>query len=412
MPAQGTIVPESLQVTERHGIIMLKLGIVGVGGIATMHVDNILSGKCLDIKIAAMADRKESRRKWAADKVPQAAIFSEGRDLIQSGICEAVLIAVPHYQHPELSILAFQNNLHVLCEKPAGVYTLQVRDMITEADLHPNLTFGMMFNQRTNCVYRKIKEMVDNGTIGKLKRVNWIVTDWYRTQFYYDSGDWRATWAGEGGGVLLNQDPHQLDLLQWMFGMPVRLRAFCHEAKWHDIEVEDDVTAYMEFENGATGVFVTTTGDAPGTNRLEVTGTLGKLVCDYNTITFHRLESDEREWCKTAKTGYEIPKVTVEEVKTDGDNPQHIGVVNAFARHIKEGTPLVADGREGINGLMISNAMYLSSWTGETVSLPIDEHKFLDLLNEKRKTSKHKEDKGIEMSIEGSFGSTSQWTRK
>lgn len=178
------------------------------------------------------------------------------------------------------------------------------------------------------------------------------------------------------------------------------------------IEVEDDVTAYMEFENGATGVFVTTTGDAPGTNRLEVTGTLGKLVCDYNSIKFYRLESDEREWCRTAQIGYAMPKITIKDVETDGENPQHVGVLNAFADHIKAGTPLVADGREGINGLMISNAMYLSSWLGQTVSLPIDENKFLELLNEKRKTSRHKEDKGISMSIEGSFGSTSQWTRK
>lgn len=391
---------------------MIKFGIVGAGGIASMHVENIITGKCPGLKIVALADRKESRRKWAAEKVPDAKIFSEGSDLIKSGLCDAVLISVPHYQHPELTILALQNGLHVMCEKPAGVYTLQAREMIAEANKHPDLTFAMMFNQRTNCVYRKIKEMVENKTIGELKRINWIITDWYRTQFYYDSGDWRATWAGEGGGVLLNQDPHQLDLLQWMFGMPVKIHAFCHEGKYHDIEVEDDVSAYMEFENGATGVFVTSTGDAPGTNRLEVTGTKGKLVCDYNSITFTRLETDEREWCKTARSGYATPNVTVEKVETDGENPQHIGVLNAFVKHLEEGAPLVADGREGINGLMISNAMYLSSWLRQTVSLPIDEEKFLQLLNEKRKNSRHKEDKGISMSIEGSFGATSQWTRK
>lgn len=391
---------------------MIKLGVVGVGGIASMHVDNIVTGKCPDIEIVAMADRKESRRKWAAEKVPAAKIFTEGADLIKSGLCEAVLIAVPHYQHPEMTILALQNGLHVMCEKPAGVYTLQVREMIAEANKHPELTFAMMFNQRTNCVYRKIKEMVENKTIGELKRINWIITDWYRTQFYYDSGDWRATWAGEGGGVLLNQDPHQLDLLQWMFGMPVKIHAFCHEAKYHDIEVEDDVTAYMEFANGATGVFVTSTGDAPGTNRLEVTGTKGKIVCDYSSISFTELEVDERIWCVTEKSGYKIPNTKQIQVETDGENPQHIGVLNAFVKHIKEGTPLVADGREGINGLMISNAMYLSSWTKQTVDLPIDEQKFLDFLNEKRKTSKHKVVEETTMSVDGSFGSTSQWTRK
>ena len=390
----------------------VKLGIIGVGGIAGMHIDNILSGKCPNIEITAVADRRSVRRDWAKETLPDAVVFEEGSDLIKSGLCEAVLIAVPHYQHPILTMQALENGLHVMSEKPAGVYTLQVREEIAVADKHPDLTFAMMFNQRTNCVYKKIKEMVAGGEIGELKRINWIVTDWYRTQFYYDSGDWRATWAGEGGGVLLNQDPHQLDLLQWMFGMPIRIRAFCHEAKWHDIEVEDDVTAYMEFANGATGVFVTTTGDAPGTNRLEVTGTRGKLVCENNVLTFTHLEEDERAWNKSAQIGYACPPMTVNVVETDGENPQHVGVMNAFINHIRKGEPLVADGREGINGLMISNAMYLSSWTDSTVSLPIDEEKFLELLNEKRKTSKHKEDKGIILSTQGSFGSTWQWTGK
>lgn len=241
----------------------LRLGIIGAGNIASAHIQNVLDGKCPNIEIVAVADRKESRRQWAAEKLPDARIFTEGSDLIAAKCCDAVLIAVPHYQHPTLAIEAFRVGQHVMCEKPAGVYTLQVREMITEADKHPELTFGMMFNQRTNCVYRKMKEMLDAGELGELKRVNWIVTDWYRTQFYYDSGAWRATWAGKGGGVLLNQCPHQLDLLQWLCGLPVRVHSFCHEGKWHDIEVEDDVTAYMEFANGATGVFITTTADAP-----------------------------------------------------------------------------------------------------------------------------------------------------
>ena len=384
---------------------MLKLGIVGVGGIASHHIENILSGKCPDIEIVAAADRKASRREYIREKLPNAVVMEEGADLIKSGLCDAVLIAVPHYQHPELTILALQNNLHVMCEKPAGVYTLKVREMIAEADRHPELTFGMMFNQRTNCVYRKIREMVQNGELGELKRVNWIITDWYRTQYYYDSGDWRATWAGEGGGVLLNQDPHQLDLLQWMFGMPKRIQAFCHEAKWHDIEVEDDVTAYMEFENGATGVFVTSTGDAPGTNRLEVTGTRGKMVCEKDKLTFYQLKVDERQWCKSAQIGFAIPEMEEITVETDGRNEQHVGVLNAFHDHILCGTPLVADGREGINGLTISNAMYLSSWTQSCVELPLDEEKFLELLNEKRATSKHKEDREIFLNVHGSFGS-------
>ena len=384
---------------------MLRLGIIGAGNMGSGHAKNITAGMCPDIVITAMADRKESRRDWIRDNVPGAQIFAEGSELIASGAADAVLIAVPHYQHPPLAIEAFEHGLHVMCEKPAGVYTLQVREMMAAADRHPELTFGMMFNQRTNCVYRKMKEMLEAGELGKIKRMNWIVTDWYRTQFYYDSGAWRATWAGEGGGVLLNQCPHQLDLLQWLCGLPVKVHSFIHEGKWHDIEVEDDVTAYLEFEGGATGVFVTTTGDAPGTNRLEITGTRGKLVCENDKLIFDRLDVDEREWCATSKEGFAKPGCQRIEVETDGQNLQHVAVLNAFAAHIERGEPLVADGREGINGLMLSNAIHLSGWTGETVSLPIDEERFLDLLNERRATSRLKEDNDVVLDTAGSYGS-------
>ena len=343
---------------------MLKLGIIGVGNMGSGHATRIKEGACPNIVVTAVADRRASRRTWAQENVPGAQVFAEGSELIQSGVCDAVLIATPHYQHPTLAQEAFEAGLHVLCEKPAGVYTLQVRDMMAAADKHPDRVFAMMFNQRTNCVYRKMKEMIDGGEIGEIKRMNWIVTDWYRTQYYYDSGAWRATWKGEGGGVLLNQCPHQLDLLQWLCGLPAKVHAFAYEGKWHDVEVEDDVTAFLEFPNGATGVFITTTGDAPGTNRLEITGTLGKLVCENDVLTFQKLAVNEREWCVTCQEGFRKPDCETIVVETDGANPQHVGVMNAFADAIENGGALVADGREGINGLMLSNAMHLSAWTG------------------------------------------------
>ena len=313
-----------------------------------------------------------------------------------------MLIAVPHYQHPVLAEQAFAKGLHVLCEKPAGVYTNAVREMNAAAD-RAGKTFGMMFNQRTNCVYRKMHQMVESGELGDLKRVNWIITDWYRTQIYYDSGDWRATWAGEGGGVLLNQCPHQLDLLQWICGLPKRVQAFCHEGKWHDIEVEDDVTAYLEFENGATGVFVTTTGDAPGTNRFELTGTRGKLVCENDVLTFWRLKEDEREFCLSSKEGFAKPEMEKIIVETDGENPQHVGVLNAFAANILRGEPLVADGREGIRGLTLSNAMHLSGWLKKPVEIPFDEDLFERELDKRRKNSRRKESADITFSTEGTY---------
>ena len=381
----------------------VRLGLIGVGNIGSAHVRNILEGKCPELEITAVADRRESRREWAREQLPDAAVFTEGKDLISTGVCDAVLIAVPHYQHPPLAIDAFDHGLHVMCEKPAGVYTLQVREMIAAADRHPELTFGMMFNQRTNCVYRKLKEMIEAGELGGIKRMSWLITDWYRTQYYYDSGAWRATWDGEGGGVLLNQCPHQLDLLQWLCGLPVSVQAHCYEGKWHDIEVEDDVTAFLEVENGATGVFVTTTGDAPGTNRLEITGTLGKAVCEEDTLTFWRNAADEREWCVSCGEGFRKPDCEMIRVETDGENPQHPAVLNAFAANILRGEPLVADGREGIRGLMLSNAMHLSSWLGKAVTLPIDEELFLRLLTEKRRTSRGKAERDVTLSTEGSY---------
>lgn len=383
----------------------VKLGIIGIGNMGSGHIGNLLKGLVPEIELTAVADIREARRAWAKETLPESvAIFEDGDSLIDSGTCDAVLIAVPHYDHPTFAIKAFEKGLHVMCEKPAGVYTKQVREM-NEAAAKTDKVFGMMFNQRTNHVYRKMKELVSSGDYGKIKRVNWIITDWYRTQAYYNSGGWRATWAGEGGGVLLNQCPHNLDLLQWICGLPVKVQAFCHNGKWHDIEVEDDVTAYLEFENGATGVFITSTADAPGTNRFEVTMEKGKLVCENDTLSLYELEVNEREHCFTSKEGFEKPAGHEVKVETDGENLQHVGVLRAFAANILRGEPLVARGEEGINGLTLSNAMHLSSWLGKPVEIPFDEDLFLEKLNEHRANSRMKENvQEVTFDTEGSYG--------
>lgn len=383
----------------------VRLGIIGIGNMGSGHCDSILKGKVLGLELCAVADRREGRRIWAKETLPETIeIFTEGDDLIALGKCDAVLIATPHYDHPRLVIKALEQGLHVLCEKPAGVYTKQVREMNKTAEKY-NLVFAMMFNQRTNHVYRKMHELVHGGELGAIKRVNWIITDWYRTQAYYDSGDWRATWEGEGGGVLLNQCPHNLDLLQWICGMPEKIMAVCHNGKWHDIEVEDDVTAYLEYPNGATGVFITSTADAPGTNRFEIDLERGKLVCEDDKLTLFKLKVSEREHCFSTDEGFNKPDGQYAELITDGLNPQHIGVMKAFADKILYGLPLVAEGVEGINGLMLSNAMHLSSWLGKPVILPFDEDLFLNELNKRRKNSKYKKTvKEITFNTEGSYG--------
>ena len=370
---------------------IVRVGVIGIGHMGTGHCQTILSGKVPGMKLTAVADIKQERRKWASENLPaDVQIFDSDIALIASGTCDAVMVVVPHYFHPEISIRAMQQGLHVLCEKPAGVYTRQVKEM-NEAAEKSDRVFAIMFNQRTNPAFIKMHDLVKSGELGTIKRVNWIITDWYRTQAYYDSGEWRATWDGEGGGVLLNQCPHQLDLLQWICGMPIRVSAHCHIGKWHHIEVEDDVTAYLEYENGATGVFIASTGDAPGTNRFEIDLSGGQLVYSENHLTCYKLQEDERQFMYTCKTGMEKPKGDYIPMEIDQENPEHAGVMRNFAGKILHNTPLTADGREGINGLTLSNAMYLSAWTGHMVDIPFDEDLYLRELNKRREKSLKKD---------------------
>lgn len=380
----------------------VRVGIIGIGGMGSSHAGSILEGKVAGMTLVAVADTNPDRLKWMEDKDASVARFGSAEALMDSGLVEAVIIATPHYFHPEYARLALEKGINVLSEKPAGVYTKNVRELNALAEKSDKV-YAIMFNQRTNCVYRKMKEIIDSGEMGRIRRTNWLITNWYRPQSYYDSGAWRATWAGEGGGVLLNQCPHNLDLWQWICGMPTKIRAFAHNGKWHNIEVEDDVTAYVEYGDGATGVFITSTGDMPGTNRFEVTLDGGMLICDGSSLKMIKLEMFEPEFSKTYKNGFGQPNYEEIEVETDGLNPQHIGVLEAFAKKIRGEGELIAPGVEGIRGLTLSNAMHLSSWTGETVELPLDEDRFLLELNKLRAASRHKDVAGVTLDTEGTY---------
>ncbi len=395
----------------------VKTGIIGVGNMGSGHARMFSDGSCPEIELVAICDINPEKLNACAEMIkkiytdkgaepPQIQLFDDAMKMLDSGLLEAVTVAVPHYDHPKYVIAAIERGIHVISEKPAGVYTKQVREMNAVAASHPDVTFAMMFNQRTDHIYRKLKEIIDGGSLGEIKRVNWIITNWYRPQCYYDSGSWRATWSGEGGGVLLNQCPHQLDLWQWICGMPVKVDAHLHYGKWHDIEVEDDVSAYVEYANGATGVFITTTGDAPGTNRLEIDCDKGKLVCEKGVLTLDENTVPESEFRVTTKIPFSAPEHHSRIIETDGKSPQHVGVFNAFAAHILRGEPLVADGSEGINGLTISNAMHLSSWLGHPVSIPFDEDLFYEELTKRVKTSRRKDvtDSAPAADTSGSYG--------
>ena len=369
----------------------IRLGIIGIGNMGSGHACRIVDGECPDFVLTAVAEINPARREWAVKRLGRnVAFFDTAEAMLDSGLIDACIVATPHYAHPGLAIECMKRSIHVLVEKPAGVYTKQVREMNAMADRHPEVVFALMFNQRTNCVYRKMRELVKSGRFGRIRRTNWIITDWYRPQVYYDSGAWRATWAGEGGGVLLNQCPHQLDLWQWICGMPMKVDAHLRFGQWHDIEVEDDVTAYVEYENGATGVFVTTTGDAHGTNRFEIQMDRARLLVEHDQLYLEEFSVSEPEWSAANKDPFASMPSTKTLVETDGQNPQHTGVVNAWGGAILRGEPLVADGREGINGLTLSNAMHLSAFLGREVTLPIDEDLYYEELMKRVAVSRHK----------------------
>ena len=368
----------------------IRLGIIGCGNIGKVHTDNIVGGKCPEVELTAVCDLKKERLDEILEKAPNAKAFYDAEEMMDSGLIDSVLVAVPHYDHPKYAIMALKKGLHTLIEKPAGVYTKQVIEM-NEIAKESNAVFGIMMNQRTNCIYRKMREIVKSGDLGEIKRTSLIITDWYRPQVYYDSGDWRATWSGEGGGVLLNQCPHNLDLWQWICGMPTKIHAKLHYGKWHDVEIEDDVSAYCEYANGATGTFVTTTGDTPGTNRFEITLEKGKLVAEDGVLKMWVNEMTEKEFSKTNENPFARPNFEFSEVETDGQNPQHSGVLNQFADAILRGGELVARGEEGINGLTISNAMHLSSWLGKEIDLSaFDSELFYEELKKRIATSRRK----------------------
>ena len=359
--------------TERKTI---RLGIIGIGNMGSEHCRLILGGKCPETELYAVADLREERREWARKALPEGVqVFSDGRELIDSGICDAVMIAAPHFQHEPLAVAALEAGLHVLCEKPAAVQAERAERMIRTAE-KTGKTLAFMFNQRTNCIYRTIRNLMESGEFGALKRMNWIITDWYRTQQYYNSGSWRATWAGEGGGVLLNQCPHQLDLLIWLCGMPCAVTARCEEGKWHHIEVEDDVTAFLEFPNGATGVFIASTGDLPGTNRLEIDCERGKIVCEDGQVKVWRLGANEREICFASDDPWYREEVKAIVLETDGENLQHAGVINAFTAHLLRGEKLIAEAEDGLRALELSNAIHLSGWTGKRAEIPVSREDF------------------------------------
>ena len=376
----------------------VKLGIVGLGNMGKVHVKHVMD--LPNTELIAICDTND-RKLQAAGAGPDVAPFRDYRRMLDSAALDGVIIATPHYDHPDMSIAAFERGIHVLVEKPIAVHVNEAQRMIDAyhsfKEQMPNLVFGAMFMQRTWGHWRKIKAMIERGELGRLIRCSWIITDWFRTQYYYDSGGWRATWSGEGGGVLMNQCPHNLDLYQWLVGAPSRIHGFASFGKHHQIEVEDEATAYLEHDNGMIGHFITTTGESPGTNRLEITGENGKLVCDASPpgeggsvgggekfsgeIIFFRNQWSSIKQLRESRKGFDKVPCQREIVDFEGPgNGGHELVIENFADAILQGSDLIAPAEEGLHSIMINNGIILSAHKRETVSLPIDGDEFAELL--------------------------------
>ncbi|MBQ9210578.1 MAG: Gfo/Idh/MocA family oxidoreductase [Clostridia bacterium] len=366
----------------------IRIAVIGIGHMGTAHARCIHSGAIAGARLAAVCDTNPDRLAWAEREMPEALRFPDYHQLITSSAADAVIIAVPHPLHSLIAREALGAGLHALSEKPLDIRVSDARKAV-EAGKEADNVFAVMLNQRTNPIFQRARDIVASGELGQLKRSVWIITNWYRTQHYYDSGDWRASWRGEGGGVLLNQAPHNLDLWQWICGMPVEMTAQCDLAKYHHIEVEDEATLFVRYANGATGCFITSTGESPGTNRLEISGTRGKLVLEEGKLRRWQLREDEEMVRFSSQVSFAQIPYDYSEWIPDTEPTAHAGILQNFTNAILKGEPLLSPAEDGLNELTLSNAAYLSSWEGgRPVALPLDEARFDELLAQRQAESK------------------------
>mgnify|MGYP002860803262 CR=1 FL=1 len=373
---------------------MIRLAVIGIGNMGSAHARCVHSGAIDGLSLAAVCDIRPERLLWARSELDGVQTFTAWEQVLEDPQIDAVLIAVPHPMHARIAVAALKAGKHVLSEKPLDIRVTDARRAV-EAAGETGLIYAVMLNQRTNPIFQRAREIVLSGRLGELKRSVWIITNWYRTQHYYDSGDWRATWKGEGGGVLLNQAPHNLDLWQWICGMPVELSARCDVAKYHRIEVEDEATLLVRYAHGATGAFITSTGEYPGTNRLEISGTRGKLVLEDGRLKSWMLREDEETVRFGSTENFPDIPFDQEEWVPEERETAHAGILQNFAHAILCHEPLLSPASDGLAELMLSNAAYLSAWeNGRTVRLPMepeDETRFNEHLSQLQEASSYTE---------------------
>jgi predicted dehydrogenase len=359
----------------------VRLGIIGLGNIAGQHIENITSGQVPDCEVAALCSRQPSE--LAAElNIPH---YNDYQALLDSGTCDAVLIATPTFSHAPIGIAALRAGLHVLMEKPIGLSVLEGEQLI--AAQQAGQAFGMMLNQRTDPVFIAMRNCIQQNTLGEITRTHWTMTNWFRPEIYFSVSDWRATWRGEGGGLLVNQCIHNLDIFQWLCGMPSSVRAFCRFGRYHDIEVEDEATAYLEYPNGASGVFIGSTGEAPGSNRLEIVGDKGSLSFDGEKLLLTENVTATSEYSRQTSDMFGMPDTNTRDITPDRSVNQHAIVVSNFVDAVLGRGELLAPATEGINSLALANSMLMSSWEERTVFLPLDSKAYQQCLDKRLATS-------------------------
>lgn len=366
----------------------MRIGIIGLGNIGRVHARNIQDGLVGQAQLCAVANQPiETLDDFQEQGI---ACFDDAGKLIQSGLAEAVIVALPPNLHAPVGIEALAAGLHLMMEKPLACHKAEGQRILA-ARQRDDQVIALMMNQRTHPCYVKIKEWMDAGATGVLQRVSWTTTNWFRPEIYYQSSPWRATWKGEGGGVLMSQCPHNIDVLQWLVGMPAKVRAHCSFGKYHDIDVEDDVYAYFEFANGATGQFIASTGEAPGINRLEIVGDLGTIITDGNEAKLIRNRETASSYSRTTDDIFGTPEQTEECYQPGEPVNQHATVLDNFVKAARGEAGLIAPASEGIHSLELAGAMIYSSWMDAAVDLPLDAATYEQFIQERIARSKPRE---------------------
>ncbi|MDW8206934.1 MAG: Gfo/Idh/MocA family oxidoreductase [Chloroherpetonaceae bacterium] len=346
----------------------VRMGVIGVGGMGSGHCN--MMGKIPEVVLTAVCDVDAPTLQAVSERhgVPG---FDRHEALLDSGLVDAVLIATPHYFHAPIALDAFRRGIHVLSEKPLAV-TVSAADQMVAAARESGRVFGVMFQMRAEPASVAARRIVEEGRLGEIYRTQ-LVMGWYRSQAYYDSGGWRATWSGEGGGVLINQAPHALDLFTWLGGLPCRVTGQVR-TRLHDIEVEDEAFAFLEYANGAHGYLYVSTTEVPGVQRIELCGDRGKLVLVDGQLAFHEVEGSIRAFTVENTEMWASPKAHAVDVALPerGELRDHAVITRNFARAILYGEPLIAPGEEGLRAMELINGIILSGKTGEPVSLPVD----------------------------------------